>query len=111
MVNYPLEQDASAHQGDFRKIVEGVNHTLDAVINPLNTAASYVDSIAKGHIPAKITDDYKGDFNALKNNLNQCIEAVNNLVTDANTLAQGAAKASFQPELMLADTKATSVKL
>ena len=84
--------DAGAHQGDFRKIVEGVNHTLDAVITPLNTAASYVDSIAKGHIPAKISEDYKGDFNALKNNLNQCIDAVNNLVTDANTLAQGAAQ-------------------
>jgi methyl-accepting chemotaxis protein len=84
--------DASRHQGDFRKIVDGVNHTLDAVITPLNTAASYVDSIAKGNIPGKITEEYKGDFNALKNNLNQCIEAVNNLVTDANHLAQGAAQ-------------------
>jgi methyl-accepting chemotaxis protein len=26
--------DATQHQGDFRKIVEGVNDTLDAVINP-----------------------------------------------------------------------------
>ena len=31
--------DASRHQGDFRKIVEGVNQTLDAVIGPLNVAA------------------------------------------------------------------------
>ena len=28
--------DAAEHQGDFRKIVEGVNNTLDAVIGPLN---------------------------------------------------------------------------
>ena len=26
--------DASKHQGDFRKIVEGVNQTLDAVLAP-----------------------------------------------------------------------------
>ena len=31
--------DASKHEGDFRKIVEGVNDTLDAVIGPLNVAA------------------------------------------------------------------------
>ena len=31
--------DAARHQGDFRKIVDGVNQTLDAVIGPLNVAA------------------------------------------------------------------------
>ena len=35
--------DATRHEGDFRRIVEGVNETLDAVVAPLNTAAAYVD--------------------------------------------------------------------
>ncbi len=82
--------DATKHQGDFRKIVQGVNETLDAVIGPLNVAAEYVDRIAKGDIPAKITDQYHGDFNEIKNNLNQCIDAVNALVADANRLSQAA---------------------
>ena len=82
--------DAGKHGGDFRKIVEGVNSTLDAVIGPLNVSADYVDKISKGNIPAKITDNYNGDFNTIKNNLNQCIEAVNALVTDANMLARAA---------------------
>ena len=82
--------DATQHQGDFRKIVEGVNNTLDAVINPLNVAADYVDNISKGAIPAKITDRYNGDFNILKNNLNTCIDAVNSLVKDAEMLSAAA---------------------
>jgi methyl-accepting chemotaxis protein len=82
--------DASKHQGDFRKIVEGVNNTLDAVIGPLNVAAKYVDQISKGDIPAKITDTYNGDFNVLKNNLNQCVDAVNALVADAGLLSRAA---------------------
>ena len=82
--------DATKHQGDYRKIVEGVNETLDAVIGPLNVAANYVDQIAKGDIPAKITDTYNGDFNAIKNNLNTCIDAVNALVADAGALAKAA---------------------
>jgi methyl-accepting chemotaxis protein len=82
--------DVSKHQGDFRKVVAGVNETLDAVIGPLNMAAEYVDRISKGDIPPKITDTYNGDFNEIKNNLNTCIDAVNELVTDANTLSQAA---------------------
>jgi methyl-accepting chemotaxis protein len=79
--------DASRHQGDFRKIVQGVNDTLDAVIGPLNVAAGYVDRISKGDIPQKITDNYNGDFNNIKNNLNQAIDAINALVADANRLS------------------------
>ena len=82
--------DATKHQGDFGRIVQGVNNTLDAVIGPLNVAADYVDRIAKGAIPAKITDTYNGDFNTLKNNLNTAIDAVNGLVADAVMLAQAA---------------------
>jgi methyl-accepting chemotaxis protein len=82
--------DASKHQGDYRKIVQGVNETLDAVIGPLNVAANYVDQISKGAIPAKITDTYNGDFNTIKNNLNTCIDAVNALVADAGILVKAA---------------------
>ena len=45
--------DATKHQGDFRKIVQGVNDTLDAVIGPLNVAANYVDQISKGDYPSQ----------------------------------------------------------
>jgi PAS domain S-box-containing protein len=87
--------DASKHYGDFKVIVEGVNHTLDAVIGPLNVAAEYVDRIAKGNIPPKITDNYNGDFNEIKNNLNICIDAINQLVTDAGFLAKAAIEGKF----------------
>jgi methyl-accepting chemotaxis protein len=82
--------DASKHKGEFRAVVEGVNSTLDSVIDPLNVAANYVERISKGDIPTKITDTYNGDFNAIKNNLNACIDAVNNMVAEANNLAQAA---------------------
>jgi methyl-accepting chemotaxis protein len=82
--------DAARHQGDFRKIVEGVNRTLDAVIEPLNVAAQYVDRISKGDIPPRITAEYRGDFNAIKHNLNTCVDAVNALIADAGALVTAA---------------------
>jgi methyl-accepting chemotaxis protein len=82
--------DASKHGGDYRRIVEGVNSTLDSVIGPLNVAADYVDKISRGAIPSKISDTYNGDFNTIKNNLNSCIDNINALVADANMLAKAA---------------------
>ncbi|NUN70908.1 MAG: MCP four helix bundle domain-containing protein, partial [Bacteroidetes bacterium] len=82
--------DVSKYQGAYKEIVQGVNDTLDGVIGPLNVAAEYVDRIAKGDIPAKITDNYNGDFNEIKNNLNMAIDAVNALVADAALLSKAA---------------------
>jgi methyl-accepting chemotaxis protein len=82
--------DATKHQGDFRKIVQGVNETLDAVIGPLNVAADYVDQISRGAIPAKITASYNGDFNTIKHNLNACIDGLGGLVEANKVLQRGA---------------------
>lgn len=82
--------DASKHSGDFKKIVEGVNATLDSVIGPLNVTAKYVYKISKGDIPPKITDTYLGDFNEIKNNLNNCIDVMNGLLTETNMLINAA---------------------
>jgi methyl-accepting chemotaxis protein len=86
-----VRADASKHWGDYNKIIEGVNNTLDSVIGPLNVAANYVERISHGDIPERITDHYNGDFNTIKDNLNTCIDAVNKLVSDANMLSEAAA--------------------
>ncbi len=72
--------DSSKHGGDFAKIIEGVNQTLDSVIGPLNIAAGYIEQIGKGEIPEKITDEYKGDFNDIKNSINACVDGLDALV-------------------------------
>ena len=102
--------DANKHQGDYRKVVEGVNSTLDAVIGPLNVAAKYVDDISSGLTEAKevlqamaandytrrvadsnrrvkITEVYNGDFNTIKNNLNACIEGLAGVGSATNKTA------------------------
>ncbi|MDX2150385.1 MAG: MCP four helix bundle domain-containing protein [Bryobacteraceae bacterium] len=81
--------ESTRHSGDFRKIVEGVNATLDAVINPLNVAANYVERISKGDLPPRITDTYSGDFNTIKNNLNVLIEAMETVTEAAEQIAGG----------------------
>jgi methyl-accepting chemotaxis protein len=75
--------------GAYAEIVRGVNAMLDAVIGPLNVSARYVDQISKGDIPARITDNYNGDFNTIKNNLNMLIDAMNQITAGAEKIANG----------------------
>lgn len=79
--------DADAQHGGFRDVVGGFNATLDAVIGPLNVAASYVDRISRGDIPPRIVDPYNGDFNALKDNLNTCIDTLQGLIAEMNRMS------------------------
>ncbi len=41
-----VRADAAKHRGDYRKIVEGFNHTLDTVVDPLKVAASQASALA-----------------------------------------------------------------
>ena len=77
-----VRADSSRHEGAFRKLVEGINATLDAVVGPLSVAGQYVDRISKGDLPPLITDAYNGDFNVIKQNLNECIQSLTGLTEE-----------------------------
>ncbi len=83
--------DASAFKGDYAGVVNGINEAVAAVIDPLNMAADYIDGLAKGNTPEKITAEYKGDFNVLKDNCNQCIDSIRTLVEQTGVII-GAAR-------------------
>ena len=82
--------DASRHKGEYGKVVGGLNAALDAVITPLNVAAEYVDRIGKGDLPPAIVETWHGDFNEVKTNLNACIDNIQSLIAEADTLARAA---------------------
>jgi methyl-accepting chemotaxis protein len=82
--------DTSKFKGDYADIVLGINNTLDAVIGPLNVASEYIDKIAKGVTPDKITAEYKGDFNTIKNNLNGLIDTIHTWVEETGNIMTAA---------------------
>ncbi|MGE0385469.1 MAG: methyl-accepting chemotaxis protein [Gammaproteobacteria bacterium] len=82
-----VRADAGRHAGDFRRVVEGVNGALDAVVGPLNHAAGYLKTIAEGRIPPPIDVEYKGDFDGIKTNLNTCRGVLAAMLEDVDRLA------------------------
>jgi len=95
--------DLSKHKGDFRKIVEGMNKTLDAVVLPLNVAANYIENISKGEVPELLTEEYKGDFNKIKNNINLLVESLNRIVGEIQSGSSSIADATVQMSEIIED--------
>ncbi len=82
--------DSESFCGGYYDIIEGFNQTLDAVVNPLHTAANHLKRISCGDIPEPIAIEYRGDFNEIQVSLNTCIQAVSNMVDDVEMLADAA---------------------
>ncbi len=73
--------DATKHQGDFRRVVEGVNATLDAVVNPLNMLIGDVQGLVKACIAGQLDERgdesrHRGQFKEVVRGLNELVDAV-----------------------------------
>jgi len=79
--------DISKHQGDFSKIVEGVNKTLDAVVEPIKESSMVLREMANGNINISVNGDYKGEHSVIKENLNLTINNINKILWEVNDSA------------------------
>jgi methyl-accepting chemotaxis protein len=63
--------DVSRHHGDFAKIMQGINRTLDAVIAPVQEASQILAKISIGDLSARVQGEYRGDHARLKGDINK----------------------------------------
>ncbi len=84
MGNLSVRVEAEKYKGDWYNLVWGINSTLEAIINPLQVSADYMDKISKGEMPALITDEYYGDFNTIKLNINTLITTIGEILNALN---------------------------
>jgi methyl-accepting chemotaxis protein len=71
-----MRADASRHQGDFRKIVDGVNQTLESVTGPAAEATRVLERLASRDLRARMEGTYSGDNDRLKQALNSTAKAL-----------------------------------
>jgi methyl-accepting chemotaxis protein len=69
--------DTEGHYGEYKKITEGINNLVEMFAKPLLFAMEFIHDIATGNKGIKRMDEmYKGDFNELKNSINNTFDAL-----------------------------------
>lgn len=87
--------DASRHGGDFRKIVEGVNETLDAVIKPVQEASVVLGEMAKGNLKLRVSGNYRGDHAIIKNAMNETLDEVSGYIDEISSVLTSMANSNM----------------
>jgi methyl-accepting chemotaxis protein len=87
---------ADAFNGDWKRLISGINDLIDGFVKPINVTADYVERISKGDIPQPITETYHGDFNNIKSNLNALIVSMNDITHAAAEISRGNLTVSIQ---------------
>lgn len=62
--------DAAALKGKDAETIELINSMIDSLVSPMRLAGNALDEIAHGKLPPFVIDDYQGEFNKIKQNIN-----------------------------------------
>jgi len=86
--------DATKHQGDFRRIVEGVNDTLDGVIGPVNAVMASLSAMEQGDLTRTVNGEYRGKLLELRDMVNNTMEKLSNVIGEVRGAADALSSAS-----------------
>lgn len=88
--------DTTRHQGDFRKIVQGINTTLDAVVGPLTEMNAVLGALSSGDLTRTIDKEYRGAFGEMREYANNTVLRLSTVIGDVNSAAGALTDAADQ---------------
>jgi methyl-accepting chemotaxis protein len=91
-----IRADVSRHDGDFKRIVQGINSVLEAVVTPLSEAMRVISALAEGDLTQTIDKEYAGAFEQMKQNINSTVLKLSMVINEVNTAAGSLASAAEQ---------------
>ncbi|MCL1988248.1 MAG: methyl-accepting chemotaxis protein [Firmicutes bacterium] len=86
--NMQFYVDENNYEGDWRKIIIGLNSIASAVNQPISEIKSVMMRLESGNFDKQIEGDYVGDFLLIKNAVNSTINELSEIIREiATTLA------------------------
>jgi len=86
--------DAGKYQGDFRKLVQGINQTLDGIVLPVNEAIAVLDELEKGNLTKSVKGEYQGQLKAFKDTVNNTVANLAHTISQVIAATAALAEAS-----------------
>jgi methyl-accepting chemotaxis protein len=94
--NLSVRGNAEKFKGGYNEVVVSINDILNALVNPIKEGVNALQILASGDLTVKITSDYKGEHQLIKNNINIVAETLNNAMVEVGNAVQATASAANQ---------------
>jgi methyl-accepting chemotaxis protein len=88
--------DVSRHAGEYRRIVDGMNHLVDAVATPIKEVQDVMAGLEGGDLTQTVQGDYQGSFDELKNAVNNTVARLAQTMGEVNAAAEQLNSAAAQ---------------
>jgi methyl-accepting chemotaxis protein len=88
--------DTSKHEGEFRAIIDGMNATVNAIVEPINDVKRVMAAVEQGDLTQRIDADYRGDFGVLQDSVNNTVAKLAVTIEQVSTSAGELTNASSQ---------------
>lgn len=72
-----VRADVTKNKGEYRIIIEGVNTSLDAIVEPLNNISAVIDALDNNDLSAELRGEYRGEFLRIKNSFESAMARLN----------------------------------
>lgn len=94
--NLQQRSDAQQFHGSYRELVQGINDLLDAVVTPINEASDVMSRVADRDLTARVTGQYRGDFDRIKQSINVAAETLDDALSQVYGASEQVSAAGTQ---------------
>ena len=94
--NLQQRSDAQQFRGSYRELVQGINNLLDAVVTPINEASAVMSRVADRDLTARVTGQYRGDFDRIKQSINVAAETLDDALSQVYGASEQVSAAGTQ---------------
>jgi len=87
-----VRADVERHDGDFRRVIGGMNATLDAIVTPLQEVKDVLVLVERGDMTNTIEGNYRGAFADLKGAVNNTVTQLRHVIDEVGVVMGGIAE-------------------
>ena len=78
--------DLSLFNGEYAKVMKGLNDTMDAMLAPVNATVEVLEQVAQGRLDREVVGDFKGDHVKSKEALNTTIRQLRTIISEISSV-------------------------
>lgn len=94
-----IRANEDRHNGEYKKIVIGINTILEKMTEPMKDASLVLASVSKGELSSKITKDYHGGFGDIKKSINSTVVNLKDYINEISYVSKEISKKNLSARI------------
>lgn len=86
--NLSVRGEAKKFEGEYKEIIQGMNNTVNNILQPIHEAIDCLTEVAKGDLTVTVKGEYRGDHRIMKDSVNTTLASFNEILAQVNTTVE-----------------------